>query len=206
APIADEGAAKPRYVSTRDFVTRRVVELQRGYLADASAARAALARLRRGVGQPYGALVDLLEYEVNPATPRPRGDAPSADEIAIHTALTLYALHQQSQDRPMHVPRTSFGTALGVLRYRDGEENAGVIRRFQAVGTASDFPELAQHARALITLLRAAERGFDYGRFAADLVALQDPGRAGGVRLRWGRDFFRVVTPSDSPETEEQQS
>lgn len=185
-------------VSTRDFVTRQVDRLQGEYLRPhpTSWSRATLAQLRRGVGKPVGELLDLLPLVVNPDAPRPRGEEPTADEIAIYTALTLYAVHQQSQRTRMHVPRASFGTALGGLRYAGGTENPGIVRRFQALGTASNLDELVYHARTLVTLLRSGDRGFDYGRFADDLVAFQDPRRRDFVRLAWGRDFYRVAAPS----------
>lgn len=192
--------------STGEFVSWRIARIQREYTAypQTAASRAALARLRRGVGKGVGEVPDVMPYVVNESAPRPGTEVPTADEVAIHTALTLYAVHQQSQNRPMHLKGTSFGTALGHMRFQGGVESPGVVRRFQALGTATDFTETASHARALITLLRAAGRGFDYGRFAQDLVALQDPERSTSVRLSWGRDFYRVKTTSES--TEEQQA
>lgn len=192
-----------RFVSTYEFVTRRVENLQSRYLKDPPdpAARAQLAQLRRAAGHAVGSVVEALPLLVNPDSPTPRGDAPTRDEQAIHLALTLYAVHQQSQRLKMHVRGTSFGRALGGMRFVDGAENPGVVRRFQALGTAYDLVEVANHARALVTLLRAGGRGFDYGDFAGDLVRLQDPERRTAVLFSWGRDFYRIRTTS-----EEQQS
>jgi CRISPR system Cascade subunit CasB len=183
--------------STRAFVDEKVTHIQNGYVRypQSAESRAALAKLRRGVGREPGTVAEVLPLTVNPDA-RSDQDGPTADERAIHAALTLYAVHQQSQDRRMHVPGTPFGAALGRIRFRDGEENPGVVRRFQALGTAGGFTESMAHARALITLLRGVGVGFDYGRFATDLVQLQDPARAAGVRLRWGRDFYRTRPPA----------
>lgn len=180
--------------SAQRFVDSQVSRLQAGYLRypPAASSRAALARLRRAIGHEPGTDIEILDLTIDPDGPRPAQEAPTAGERAIHVALTLYAVHQQSQDRPMHVRGRSFGTALGRLRYVDGEENPGVIRRFQALGTATDLAEATVHARALVTLLRGAGQGFDYGLLARDLVALQDPRRAQTIRLAWGRDFFRT--------------
>lgn len=185
--------------STRAFVESTVVRLQSGYLRDhpTSESRASLAKLRRGLGHEFGTIPEALPLTVDPAGwNHALPDEPTADERAIHAALTLYALHQQSQSKRMHVPGVRFGQALGRVRYRDGAENPGVVRRFQALGTATSLTEVVVHARALITLLRGAGEGFDYGRFAADLVRLQDPVRAGSVRLDWGRDFYRTRPPA----------
>lgn len=199
-PLEDvEGRA-----TTGGFVSWQATRLQSGYTRypQSARSRAELAQLRRAVGRPIGTVPEALPLLVNPWAPPTRGEKPTWDEIAIHTALPLFALHQQSQDRPVHRHGTSFSTALGRLRFTDGQENPGVVRRFQALGVASSFGEIAAHARALITLLRGAGGAFDYGRFADDLVGLQSPHRADHVRLSWGRDFYRVLSSSVS--TEEQ--
>lgn len=203
APQAPPG---PPRSATAAFVVAQIRPLQDGYVAErqTAASRAGLAQLRRGVGRPFDAVPEIFEYLVDPTAPTPRTDDPTPHELAIHTALTLYALHQQSQPKRMHTPRTSFGTALGYLRFTDGTENPGVVRRFQAMGTAATFDDLVQHARSLVALLRAAGCGFDYGRFTDDLVAFQNPARTDSVRLRWGRDFYRVAATETLPDDSEE--
>lgn len=193
---------------TAAFVQRTINPIQEQYVGSTpptSYARAALARLRRGLGKPLGAVPDLMEFVVDAEAPQPRGDQPTRAEVATYTALTLYGLHQQSQSRRMHDPRTTFARAVGALRFSEGEENDGVLRRFQALATATDMGEFVHHTRGLISLLRTAERGFDYGRLAQDLVHFQSPHTVDRVRLAWGRDFYRTtpptVTPTPSKET-----
>ncbi|NTW42086.1 MAG: type I-E CRISPR-associated protein Cse2/CasB, partial [Cellulomonadaceae bacterium] len=139
----------------------------------------------------------------------PATDGPETpDERAIATALGLYALHQQSQSAPMHLHGVGFGEAVGRIRFRDGDEVRGVTRRFQSLGTAQTWEELVHHARGLVQLLRDRQQGFDYGRFADDLVQFQQPARQDQVRLRWGRAFYRVTaapTTSTSTATAEEQ-
>lgn len=191
--------------STSEYVATTIGAIQSGYLRNpqSSRSRADLARLRRGVGKPAGSVPEILDLTLNPDDRRSDGyDGPSPDEQAIHLALTLYAVHQQSQHQRMHVAGRSFGAALGRLRYVDGQENPGVVRRFQALGTATDLNEVAVHARALTTLLRRAGLGFDYGRFAQDLVLLQLPTRRDAVLLAWGRDFYRVAANDTTASTD----
>lgn len=203
APV-DPPVAASGYISTRSFVGQRITQIQEGYVRAAQSAesRAALARLRRGVGHELGVIADVLPYVVNERGPRPRSEAPTPDERAIYLAMTLYAVHQQSRGERMHVRGMSFGSALGSLRFVDGKENPGVVRRFQALGTAGSLAEFETHARALITLLRRAGRGFDYGQFADDLVGFQNPKRAPQIRLAWGRDFYRVPRTTEASEEE----
>lgn len=192
------GPARSR--DTRSFVAWQVTRIQGAYTRrpQESWARAALAQLRRGIGSEPGEVPEILELTVNPDAPRPLSDEPTRDEMAIHVAMTLFGVHQQSQQGPMHTAKVSFGTALGGLRFAGGVENQGVVRRFQALGTATGLAELVHHSRGLVTLLRSSGRGFDYGRFAEDLVDFQSPGRADRVRLRWGRDFYRVSAPEQT--------
>lgn len=180
------------------FVTAQVSRLQEACLgSNPSRARASLAHLRRAVGKEPGEVPEVLGLIIDPDAPTPRSDEPTREEIAINTALTLYAVHQQSQGEPMHVRGVGFGRALARIRYRDGDEDRGILRRFQSVGTAGTVEELVYHARGLVTLLRGAGVGFDYGRFAQDLLDFQDPWRRDRVRLRWGRDFYRTDENAD---------
>jgi CRISPR system Cascade subunit CasB len=176
----------------------RIDRLQREYLAGMPAARADLARLRRGLGKPAGSVPEIWAITVGavPAELAWDRDEPSRAEQAAHAAMTLYALHQQSFPGPAHVPAVSFGTAVGRLAGSDGPSRDAVTRRFMAVATAESADEVLVHVRGLVTQLKRAKRGVDYARFADDVLGLLTPGRESGVRLAWGRDFYR--TDSDS--------
>ena len=173
------------------FVHGQVAKLQAQFLREEPAAIATLAKLRRGVGKEVGELPDLWQATLDglPEQASER-DEPTFDERAAYTAITLYALHQQSRrDTGMHVPGERLGTAVAKLARATNE--VAVRRRFEALGTADDFAEIVHHARGLITQLRGEKLGIDYGIFADELVKLQIPGRAAQVRLQWGRDFYR---------------
>lgn len=194
--------------TTQEFVSRQVATLQRELLPPRQTAwaRASLAELRRSLGHPLGSSTAVLELVINPTAPLGRSESETADERAIAAALGLYATHQQSQSTPMHVRGIRFGTAVGNLRFRDGEEVRGVTRRFQAFGTAQSWEELLHHARGLVQLLRDTHQGLDYGLLAADLVDHQRPALQDAVRLRWGRAFYRVTAdPTTRPATVEEQ-
>ena len=191
SPMVVKTPGQPRRLGPLGlFVDRRVTELQRGLQDGRPTAVAALARLRRGVGKEVGVLPDLWRLTLD-GLPEPefRSDKPTRDERAAYTAITLYALHQQSRTKGMHEPGIGLGTA--VARLARIASAAAVQRRFEALGTAESFPEVVHHARGLITQLRGANLGLDYGRFADELCWLQQPGSAARVRLAWGRDFYR---------------
>lgn len=192
------------------FVHARINSIQKDYLSSNGKSRGArnLAALRHAMMTPIGSNADAwpLEFEGLPAELVGRGPEPSCGEIAVHNALTLYALHQQGQSTPMHVrgDNCSFGNAVRrlVLRDKDHYSNleAGEMpRRFRALITAESMEETCHYARQLVQQLRAAAIPFDYAEFAVQLYKLQNPYKADSVRLAWGRGFaFASSTDADS--------
>ncbi|WP_166354223.1 type I-E CRISPR-associated protein Cse2/CasB [Phytoactinopolyspora limicola] len=178
---------------------RKIKKLQDDYLANNSAARADLARLRRGLGKPAGSVPEIWERTVGavPASLSWDRDDPSPAEQAAHITLTLYAVHQQSRPGPMHVADVSFGQAVRRLARRTDASEDAVSRRFMAVATAQTVDEILVHVRGLVTQLKANHISLDYAQFADDVFGLLTPGRATSVRLRWGREFYRVDSSSD---------
>ena len=94
-------------------MTRRVELVTEGKLdwllkqASEGVCRATLAQLRRGVGRTPGEIPDLwgILLQDMPEDMQGHGSTASYQEIAIYTALTLFAVHQQGWDprsQPMH--------------------------------------------------------------------------------------------------------
>lgn len=203
--VSTAQAAQPKWRDLHTvgaIVHQRIQGLQEGVLADRSAAVAALARLRRGAGKPAGRLHDILQYTLADEFAHPgSGDAATAEEIAAHMCLTLYAVHQQSQRKPMH--QRGYGLGRAVRRLHPEEPTATptpVLRRFQTLGTAQSMDELTHHLRGMVQLLRSSDVPLDYGVLADELVTWQRLGGASIVRLRWGREFYRTPHPGDTPD------
>ncbi|MFI6822410.1 type I-E CRISPR-associated protein Cse2/CasB [Micromonospora sp. NPDC050187] len=172
----------------------------------------ALARLRRGIGRAPGFDYTLERYLQVPdhlLGRRPADDTEATDaEYAVHDAVTLYALHQQSRRERMHADGRGLGQALADLVHRSRAPE-GVRRRFAALGTGSTYQESTYHLRSLITMLREHQISLDYGLLADDLRTLRQPTGRAKVQAVWGREFFRsrpsadVDTPdTDSPDTD----
>ena len=157
--------------------------------------KATLAMLRRGVGKAPGALPEVWPITLGdmPQTLVGQGAAPSKAEWAAHTALTLFALHQQGRD-----PRTEcmsrdnavFGSAVRRLS-PDQEIAETVKRRFDAAVTADTPDEFAHHLRGLVQLMKQAGIPLDYPALGEQLYWFQYPERRDAVRLEWGRAFYR---------------
>lgn len=184
----------------RKHVSRRAAELQRQYLAQALHATATLARLRRALTTEPGGDPSVWQATLGDLDHRlvGRGDEPSAGERAVHVALCLFAIHQQSQRTEMHKAGVGLGSAVRSLAGRETTSAQAVERRFHALGTSQSFDEAAHHARGLVTQLRSHAIALDYGRLAVDLYDLQSQHREDRVRRNWGRDYYRTP-PTDQP-------
>lgn len=164
--------------------------------------RSSMARLRRQYGAPPGADPGIWDDTIGlvPELLLGKGDSPSVAESSVHTAMTLFAFHQQSQRQEMHkesrapggIPR-SLGAAMARLALADKTSAQAVRRRFDSVMTACAFEEIQAHMRSIVSRLRAESISLDYGLLVSDLMDLSDRRRAPGVRLRWGRNNNRVL-------------
>jgi CRISPR system Cascade subunit CasB len=167
--------------------------LQREYLAGRPAARAELARLRRGLGKQAGSVPEIWDLTIGAVPDSLMGtfDEPSRAEESAHAVLTLYASHQQSRPSGVHRPGTPFGRAVSLLRAHESTSEEAVTRRFLAAATAESTDEVLTHVRGLVNQMKKHDLGLDYAAFADDIVGLLAPGGAVPVRLRWARDFHR---------------
>jgi CRISPR system Cascade subunit CasB len=201
-----------------DHVARTVGALQARVLSTVPQPEAisALARLRRGLGRAPGFDFTLERYLRVPDDllgRRPDDDAEAADtEHAVHDAVTLYALHQQSRRERMHVDGRGLGQALATLVVRRNAGAEGVRRRFAALGTASSYSESVYHLRSLVVMLREQQIPLDYGLLTDDLRTLRRPDGQSRVQAIWGREFFRsrlgpdadAATPAPDPDSPEE--
>ena len=191
----------------RSFVAARVNKLQGLYFADAgrNAAAGQLAQLRRAASKAPGEDPNTwqLEFEELPETLRGKGLAASQGEWAVHIALTLYAVHMQSQKTGMHAAGVEhdIGTAVRAYVWQSGASNnmedGRLPRRFASMVTADSIEEVAHYARQIVQLLRGYAIPLDYGRFARQLYDFQNPYRRDGVRLEWGRAYSRKPSLAD---------
>ncbi|NLD52370.1 MAG: type I-E CRISPR-associated protein Cse2/CasB [Clostridiales bacterium] len=162
-----------------------------------SATRATLANLRRGLGKPPGSMPELWAdtLEGLPNTLAGTTGGPTRGEWAVHTALTLFALHQQGKD-PRRKPMSRAGESLGMSLRRlvkSEDDLARVKRRFDAAATAHSPEEFSHHLRGLVQLLKAEDIPLDYPALAEDLYWFQFPQARDNLRLHWGRDFYHVA-------------
>ncbi|MBQ6666088.1 MAG: type I-E CRISPR-associated protein Cse2/CasB [Synergistaceae bacterium] len=159
-------------------------------IADTGTGKGMLANIRRGVGKSPGEIPELWGLIFNNMPEEllgTRGASPA--EWAVYTALTLYALHQQGNEKFMNVEDVSVGKAASMLVKNDEDEDR-IRRRLGLVVTATSPSDLAYHLRGVIQLLSREEIGLDYARLARDLYLMNYEERAKDIKLAWGRDFY----------------
>lgn len=203
---SQETVAKNPREQLRAYASRRVSAIQSDYLSEGRKPKGArkLAVLRRAVGKDPGVIPETwsLEFDEIPNCLMGQRQDPSTGELAVHGALTLYAVHQQSQTKKMHVSgkEHSLGVAVRSLVEKEAAKHGSLEpgelpRRFAAMVTAQSITETIHYARQIVQQLRSASIPLDYGLLAQQLYDLQNPYRADAVRLSWGRDYARSQQP-----------
>ena len=175
------------------FVVRRIHELHEAKAANSSLAKGRLAVLRKAVYSVPGSIPELWELCAVPDELQPTfvDDEPTTAENSVHTALCLYARHEQSnRGECMHKEGVPFAQAAFVLAHASGaEETAGVRSRLNAAATAVSYQEFVRHIAGLISMLRGANIRFDYADLTRDLYQYHTPSGREAVRRRWARAY-----------------
>lgn len=194
-----------------ELTVERITPWQEGYLRDNPKDVAVLARLRRGAGRDAAevpdlwSLVDTGPLHIRTGELRPLSEQElTRAENAVHAALTLWALHQQSRGLRMHRAHTQKQpTGLGAAVRRlmpPNDIDEPVRKRLVRAGTAADLTTLTQRLRDILVLLRRADIPLDYGLLAGQLYTWQWPGGPSAVRREWGRSFHAWQQPEPSDE------
>ena len=170
--------------------------LQIRYLRNEARARGDMAALRGAVAKEPGEIPEIWEL-TQVKVPDYVGDAPTWEEMAVHTAMTLYAVHQQSRTTRMFRPGRGLGYAARELVGWE-EDNDSARKRFNALVTSTTITELRHHLRNFISLLRAHDITLDHAMLADDIARFQHPGGAKKVRLTWARQYHFLPTTSDA--------
>ncbi|WP_025273589.1 type I-E CRISPR-associated protein Cse2/CasB [Haloglycomyces albus] len=164
-------------------------------------AGADIARLLRGLGEPPGRNVDvMMHYRVAIRDATFYSGWPDRNLTAEHNTLTLFALHQQSQSKLMHVKGIGLGEALRALREHSETSADALDRRVKALVGADDVEELYEHLRSLVPRLRGIGQRLDYTKLFFDFWHWHDNDdeHRGRVRLAWGAQYNNLRRKSDN--------
>ena len=181
----------------KDIIKKTVSQqIMKLYNRDNSWSKAALAKLRRGIGKDLGEMPELFEYVLEGLPEefyeKSKNEMEKAEK-AIYQTLTLFAFHQQGKSDFMCKQEhgQSLGNAIRILINRDIDKEVAIKRRFDKILTAANIEELAVHSRGMIGLLKDGNIPIDYVNYANDLYWFQDPEYKKRVVLKWSKDYFR---------------
>lgn len=148
-------------------------------LRDGPDARAALANLRRGLGQEPGTVITMYPYVVPrlPLSPKPW------EETCYYLIASLFAYH----------PETG-GTGNLAEAFRQAAQNVSdttaIERRFVAL-LASHPDDLPFYLRQAVSFLKSKKIPINWHQLMIDVLAWGHPENY--VQKRWARDFWRNV-------------
>ena len=160
--------------------------------------KATLAKIRKTLGKPLSEATEMwpILFKNLPEEFLSSYQQPSYEELAIYTALQLYALHQQGVSTSVMLddskPYENIGSALGKLRKED--DTTSIDRRFNTMITSSTFEELTYHLRHLISLLKVESPVIqvNYSGLANDLYWFLNNSQE-NVRLNWAIAYYKQI-------------
>ena len=173
---------------------------------DTSSTRALFANIRNSINKSSSNNLDALAFVFNnmPEEYIGFGKELSDYEQAILTAIQMYALHQQSNEKSVlkieyneGEKRQNLGDALSTLR---GSDNKSIDRRFNAMILSSNYLQLQNHLRQFIKLLKAkSDAKVDYASVADDLFWFLK-NQKDGVKIKWSRSYYKFRKVNDKGE------
>lgn len=177
-------------MSKSDQIYKYIVYKIEHIRTDIGAGKGIMANLRHGIGKRPGEIPELwgIIFDNIPTELMGHKEASNA-EWAIYTALTLYALHQQGNDKYMNEKDMSVGRAAARL-VESEDDTKRIINRLNLVVTSVSPEDLAYHLRGIIQLLKSKGIPLDYAKLAKEIYLFYDQERAGAIKLSWGRDFY----------------
>lgn len=155
-------------------------------------ARAVLADLRRGLGQPPGLAPSVGRY----VQPFLSADDGARREEVYYLVASLFGLH------PAHTTQGNLGLHFNHLWETDNPPD-NVARRFNVLVSA-DWDTLPDHLRSAVALLKANEQPVNWGQLLDDLLGWELPNAP--VQLRWSRSFWRKDASTEDASTQDQVS
>ncbi len=173
---------------------------------DTSSTRALFANIINSINKSSSNNLDALAFVFNnmPEEYIGFGKELSDYEQAILTAIQMYALHQQSNEKSVlkieyneGEKRQNLGDALSTLR---GSDNKSIDRRFNAMILSSNYLQLQNHLRQFIKLLKAkSDAKVDYASVADDLFWFLK-NQKDGVKIKWSRSYYKFRKVNDKGE------
>ncbi len=159
------------------------------YLCKLTDDRAALAALRRGLGQPPGYVPEMLRY----ISPFVTNQTSRWEERTLYMIASLFALH------PAHTNEGNMGDHLARLKSKD---DTALERRFAHLLSAHP-DDLDVYLRQAVSILRSKEIPINWDQLLRDVRSWSHPDGQAQVRRRWARSFWSRGTTEVEDQSEE---
>ena len=160
-------------ILTHNFIT---------YLETLTEDRAALAALRRGLGQPPGTVPDMYPYVVRLL---PKDAYPNSwTEQSYYLVAALYALHPES------TTVGNLGDHFAKTLDPNPDLNGATERRFTTLLTAHP-DDLSFYLRQAISFLKSKEQAINWHELMWNVRDWGYPDRQTRVQKRWATQFWR---------------
>lgn len=158
--------------------------------SDPSAARAAMAHLRRGLGKPPGMAPEMDRY-ILPVLP------PAANarvEEAYYTVASLFAYWHQGRDKVDERPPATIGASLRTLvnKEEDAQKRENLEKSIEKRLTAllnCHRDNLPEHLRHIVALLKTKEVPLDWAQLLRDINGWDQDSRI--VQHSWAKGFWQ---------------
>jgi CRISPR system Cascade subunit CasB len=148
------------------------------YLESLAEDRAALAALRRGLGQPPGTVADTFRYVV----PRLPANPSRRLEESYYLVAALYASH------PTMAKRGNLGHHFSATFKPDQQGSSQAIERRFTNLLAAHPDDLAFQLRQAVSFLRSQEQPINWHRLLRDILYWNHPARF--VQKNWANAFW----------------
>lgn len=173
-------------------------------ISEYSSGKALLAKIRNSIGKPINEAFEIwpLLFENLPEEFLGREESASKEELAILTAIQLFALNAQGSMNSFE--KTDEDTVSKNFGYfmrqiKDPEDSTSLDRRFNAMITSTTFDELSNHLRHMVKIFKSKAPNIfiDYVTLADDLYWYLS-GKEERVRLSWAREYYKFSNKGDN--------
>lgn len=189
---------EPARAAPRVQVRRLLGELQAAVpTEERKGDRGLLAALRRVLGDELAFSPEAARFVERFIAP----EATQAEAEAAYLIAALFAHYPHHVRREGYARDRSLGRTLRAARFREGQVDQGVERRFIAL---LDAPreELPTHLRQIVQLLESrVQEPIDYEQLYWDVLRWEDPERR--VQRVWAEAFWREERPPEATEAPE---
>lgn len=155
--------------------------------------RAMLAALRRGLGQPPGAVPAMFPYVVPWVEQRPQG---SWYEEAHYIIAALFGYSPES------TRRGNMGTHFATVQRRFPATSDAVERRFITL-MAAHPEDLGFHLRQAVSLLKAREVPINWHELMYHVIRWDHPDRRAWIHRQWANEFWGTPESTSPDDTHE---